>query len=269
MKTCPICEQKIKNFHKNSHVMPKWIFKDIYDEKHIAMQITIEQNPKKSDTKKIQGPSKGEFFCEDCEKETGEYDRYGASLFDHHSQKNFPKTIKIECKKEDGTNCYYWSGVDFLKLQKFVYSIFLKQHLYIKNKNGLGIFQNEDFVTLRSLYLHSSKILNDTAYPILIFKTISNQQQKISYHEIITCPDVEKDSLASFSCLGYFFLIPFGSIYRLSGDQNLYNIIQRAKLRDSGTFVMIETLWSPIEANQKLNKDFINSLKHANPISTN
>ncbi len=145
--------------------------KFIYDDKHKAISYT--KSDKGVSLKKTQGGWKGEFFCEQCEKETSKHDHFGATLFDPESKHLRPKNIKFKAMNIPGPegalmDAIKWENINFLKLQKFVYSIVLREHLDRTSKKEKNLLEIKDFEKMRSLYRGNR--YDDITYPIIILK---------------------------------------------------------------------------------------------------
>ena len=67
MLTCPLCNEKVKEFHKRSHLIPEWMYTNCYDEKHKTLEIS---SLKQKVTKRQQGIY-AQSICRKCEKEKG------------------------------------------------------------------------------------------------------------------------------------------------------------------------------------------------------
>ena len=93
MIVCPICENSVPRFKTNSHVIPEWMYKgiDIYDEKGKIIELDFQNNKKSFRQKGY----RGDFICDNCEKETAELDSYASRFFKGES---YPKGFKKQEK---------------------------------------------------------------------------------------------------------------------------------------------------------------------------
>ena len=70
MLVCPLCNKQVPSLHKKSHLIPEWMFKDVYDSSHKLTNIDLN----KEKVKKIQKGFYDSIICSECEKESGIYD---------------------------------------------------------------------------------------------------------------------------------------------------------------------------------------------------
>lgn len=174
MLICPLCKKEIPFFKSNSHVIPEWMYKEaeVYDEKGRTIEI---DNLKTSKPKMgfIQKGYRGDFICEDCEKETAKLDSYASLIF--KSGDSYPKRVTKEQKFTNQIQVnsliekvHFWSGFNFKKIQNFIYSICLRQHFYNLSKGKKGIIIDRHLHSLLELY--RSDFTDDESYPIYIWQ---------------------------------------------------------------------------------------------------
>jgi len=89
MLTCPLCNEKVKKFHKCSHLIPEWMYTNGYDEKYKTLEIS---RLKQKVTKRQQGIY-AQFICRKCEKETQIFDHYASLILTDKS----PDSPEYKC----------------------------------------------------------------------------------------------------------------------------------------------------------------------------
>lgn len=103
MAKCKLCgEEKIL---RNSHILPEFIFKPLYDSKHRFHVLSTIPDDK---NRLYQKGAREELLCDDCEQIFSKYERYASIVF---NQSNSIDVHQIN-------NEYHFSGIkyDFFKL---------------------------------------------------------------------------------------------------------------------------------------------------------
>ncbi len=218
MSTCPFCKRLVSHFKANSHVIPEWMYKGsgTYDEKGRVIRYDL-QNEKRH---LAQQGYKGSFICDGCEEKTAELDSYASLIF---KDKNFcaPGVNKEKRILDENTTtiAHVWSGFNFRKIQRFIYSICLRQHFYNLSKKIEGLIITKHLFPLFELYY--SDQIDDNSYPIFIFY--------LDKHEIYKCvipPHIDKISghhVIIFIACGFKFLIKTSS-HQNSFDYDMKDI---------------------------------------------
>lgn len=129
MKHCSLCNQQVKTFHKRSHIMPEWMYTDMYDEKHKVLQVSRS----KEKVIRRQKGLYGSFICEDCEKITQKYDHYASLILTERSTgsdeyRAISKRNNVQYYKSEFLEFSRWKNINFTYFQKFIYSIILRSH---------------------------------------------------------------------------------------------------------------------------------------------
>ena len=237
---CPLCEKEVPNLHKRSHLIPEWMYKDVYDDKHKMINVTIS----KEHVNKKQKGYYNEIICNDCEVESASFDRYASLILTEDSRDSMEylsvnrNAIKTFVKGKE-QNHVIWSNIDFHKLQKFVFACILRTHISMQ-KEGKTLLINKHFRKIREIY-KSNKIVEDTTYPILLIKLTEDD----GYKNIVLMPfstKVGNHYTIEFSGGGYTFWVFVSShkiqdaLYRasLKHDGSLY--LFQASMQDSGSF---------------------------------
>lgn len=170
MLICPFCDTEVKSFHRRSHLLPEWMYKDCYDENHKMANLNSSDNT----LSKAQKGMYASIICPECEDETQKYDRYASLILTDRSPKS-PEYLAV--KKSyyheipyDGTlyKLSRWGNFDFLKFQKFVFVTVLRSHLAEK-QNGSPLLIDKHFKKMLSIYKQHG-ILDDETYPIQVMK---------------------------------------------------------------------------------------------------
>src|ERR1700728_4021803 len=76
MLICPVCKQQVEKFHPKSHIIPEWAYKDLYDETHRVAAMDLKDV---SDEPEQKGRYET-YWCDECEKKSGVYDKYAGIL---------------------------------------------------------------------------------------------------------------------------------------------------------------------------------------------
>ena len=207
LKICPLCTQQVQDFQSNSHIIPEWMYKEskIYDNKGRCIAIDLKQKKRSF----YQKGFKGKFFCTNCEKETSILDNYASRIFKTHTKpmKNF---IVEQKKTPDNLLFQQWSGFDFKKIQKFIYSICLREHFYrvSKNEENLIVPDKHFFNILR---LYQTDDIDYLSYPIMI---VRYKDKESMYAHIVERPYVDKHEghhVILFKAGGFHFYIKVSS----------------------------------------------------------
>lgn len=152
---CPLCKLGKDEFHKKSHIVPEWMYRDIYDAEHEHKMVNADFD-KEVVNKEQTGYYEEYIICKDCENESQLYDSYACRILTDRAPqtKEHRAVTKIPYKKsKDGRIVRFsrWEGIDFLKFQKFVFATALKGHLATV-KHGKTILGKKHFEQMRQLY---------------------------------------------------------------------------------------------------------------------
>ena len=203
---------------------------DIYDEKGRIIELDFQNNKKTL----LQKGYRGNFICDNCEKQTAVLDSYASKYFKSES---YPKEFKKQEKFSDVVNqklfaatglekIYFWNGFNFKKIQNFIYSICLRQHFYNISKNKKGLIIDKHLYPILNLY--RSEFIDDETYPICI---LCFPKKKLLYKSIIT-PYVDKINghfVIQFTACGFYFILKISShsglffdSFKLKSDGSIY-----------------------------------------------
>lgn len=168
MAECAFCREDVAQLIRKSHIVPEWMFKDCYSERHEALAITGGGKH----ARKRQKGLWAEFLCPRCEAEFGEHDRYASNALTDSSP-GFQAKHSIQATKQtaDDIKFRHWSGLDFRRIQKFVFSVIIRDWL-CDERAGLPIedrcLSRKYFDLLTSIY-RGGGVVDDSTIPILMF----------------------------------------------------------------------------------------------------
>jgi len=232
MLTCPLCNEEVEEFHKRSHILPEWMYTEIYDKKHKALEVS---KIKKKATKRQKGYY-GQFICRKCENTSQKYDHYASLILTNRSPNN-PENQSISRKhfeyQNDGEKKEYeeWKNIDFIKFQRFVFACILRTQLAGQMR---GIKLNEKhFKNLLTLY--QSDTMDDLAYPIVVIKNPDNDK----FRNQVIIPYIKKQQghhIIEFAGTGFIF-----NIYVSSHNKPDY--VNALRLKSAGSMLLIVILF--------------------------
>lgn len=135
MLICPFCDTEVESFHRRSHLLPEWMYKDCYDENHKMANF----DPSSTTLSKAQKGMYASIICLECEKETQKYDHYASLILTECSPKS-PEYLAVKRNDygipHDDIRYSHWGNFDFLKFQKFVFVTVLRSHLAEKQSGS-------------------------------------------------------------------------------------------------------------------------------------
>ncbi|GFE57352.1 hypothetical protein [Geobacter sp. AOG1] len=240
MKKCPLCEKDTTTLHRRSHLLPEWMYSEVYDSRHKLINVKV-------DRRHVNKKQKGYYetiICETCEIESQVYDRYG-SLILGNKNAQAPEVASIVVAQRSGhtstgdQHYSHWQNVDFCKLQKFVYACVLRSHL-AEQKEGNYLLVDKHFKRMRELY-RNPQCKDDSTYPVQVVKFIDADTTK----NLIYLPfrnKIDGHSVVEFAGGGYMFRV-FVSSHRkpshvtevmLNASGSLYML--HFSIKDVGTF---------------------------------
>lgn len=240
MITCPLCRNAVEAFHKRSHMVPEWLYKDCYNQKHKMINVKL-------DRELVNKKQKGyyeDIICPKCEQESQLYDHYGSLILTTRAQRSpeYKAVVrKTYQKSQNGMVCRYshWENVDFQKFQRFVFACVLRAHLSEKKKRRL-LVADKHFERIRTVYKDLA-IRDDMSYPILVVKYPEDDR----FRDHVFLPFVNKKQnhhVIEFSGGGYLFSVFVSShrkpdyVYsnRLKSNGSLH--VLHKYFEDCGTF---------------------------------
>ncbi|MCG8688469.1 MAG: hypothetical protein MI892_26605 [Desulfobacterales bacterium] len=239
MKICPLCSSEVEEFHKKSHLIPEWMYKGMYNDRHKIVDIRLHENR----ASKKQKGYYDEIICESCEKESQKYDHYSSLILTDRSPNSSEyKAIKRQLVNSIGgyeiKETLLLHNVDFLKFQKFVFICILRSH-FAELKNGKYLLIDKHFNKILNLY--QSNQIDDSSYPIMVVKYKNDD----GWQKMITLPHVDKKNghhIIEFSGGGFFFWVFVSShkkpsyVDTISLKQNGFMCLLQEYVEDCGTF---------------------------------
>ena len=130
MPICKLCLEE-KTLIKKSHIIPDFMYKSLYDEKHFLNKL-IPKLLKKG--KKMPRIPTGEYesgiLCQDCESQKlGKFETYGSiALYGGYAPKN-QSPIVNNFVNQDGIKFSKTSNIDYAKFKLFLLSILWRSHV--------------------------------------------------------------------------------------------------------------------------------------------
>lgn len=199
---CPLCDQEVDRFHKKSHIIPDSMFERCYDDKHKLVSVITSSESVES----TQTSSKASFMCEKCETESNNIaDNYATVLLKNHP----PRLVKYYNFKKETIGDKYapqaelWTGLDFKKIQNFVFICCLRQEM-ASRLNGETLIGGKHFGLIKRIY-KNSQLIDDQSYPILISK-VSHADSKFRELAFMPCEFRNEGHRGiAFRVLGFIF----------------------------------------------------------------
>lgn len=237
---CPLCVREKVEFHRKSHIIPEWMYDDLYDKKHRMVNAELD---KEFVNRKQKGYYEEYIICTDCEIESQKYDNYASLILTDRTPESpvhqaVTKTLYEETK--NGRNyCFSrWEGIDFQMFQKFVFICVLRAHL-ASSRHGTTILAEKHFKGIRDLYKNNAT--NDLTYPITVVQF--PEDDKFKNHVVLPFANRKNGHrFVEFSGAGYQLLAYVSShtkplfVYStsLKSDGSMY--LMHVYFEASGTF---------------------------------
>lgn len=173
---CPVCRNEVESFHKRSHVLPDWMFKDTYSANHKVMALDMIQES----AHKKQSATHDSFWCNSCESQSSAHDRYASLILTDNSPTS-PEYKRLSRKMlregdENNPGVELWTGVDFKRFQKFVFCCVLRGELFARTESR-NIIGEKHFNAIKMMY-EDPNAIDDETYPILLSRSPQNDQYK-------------------------------------------------------------------------------------------
>lgn len=192
---CKLC-LKDKPLLKRSHIIPNFMYKDLFDENHFLYEVKIDKDKSK---KLSTGGFESNILCDDCDnallgslEHYAHYILYGIKL---------PKSNEVFIENrvnQHGVVMTYAKGIDYAKFKLFLLSI-----LWRSSISNLDFFKNVDLgpyeEEIRSMILNNNP-KSPMDFPCFIS---SYRNYKTLPYELIGQPRRYRHS----NILGYSFLI--------------------------------------------------------------
>ena len=164
---CKLCN-KDKKLIKKSHIIPEFMYQDLFDEKHRIFEVLIKPDLQLKKKPRQSGGYDKNILCENCDnKILGSLERY-ASLALYGGIE-----LMIDTKSNKNTSTYInVKGIDFEKFKLFLLSI-----LWRASISNLPIFQNvklgnHENIIRNKIFTHNPG--SSFEYPCAIFTYLHN-----------------------------------------------------------------------------------------------
>lgn len=192
MLQCPLCDSFVEKFKSNSHIIPKWAYSEIKE--NGRMIIATPDGVKEG----VQKDPKGEFTCENCEKNFAKDDTFSARFFRDRQFYSHTEDAIITARGELAKSEYHHAE-SRQPLIKFILSLTIRQHLFERSIGKEG-FLGPIFNRLKLLYL------SDNLPPNLIF--IVKHEAILNLHSVPQRTRILGHSAVEMIFFGYrIFLI--------------------------------------------------------------
>jgi hypothetical protein len=128
MPICKLCKKE-KSLIKKSHIIPDFLYKDLYDENHRIRKFDAIEKSK--GVEKVSKPPTGEYegniLCKECDNEKiGQFESYLAQIL---TNPNIPEEQKPNCEKitnETGVEFTHVTNIDYKSTKLALLSILLR-----------------------------------------------------------------------------------------------------------------------------------------------
>jgi hypothetical protein len=196
---CKLCG-KNKKLLKKSHIIPEFMYQDLFDYKHRIHEVSIKQkNQIQSKTRQSGGYDKN-ILCGNCDnKILGRLERYASLVFYGGIE------LKIENVSNKNQSIYVSvKGIDYRKLKLFLLSI-----LWRASISNLPIFQNVNLGDHEQVI--RCKILSNTPgssveYPCAIFTHLHNPKMPNQIIAEPGCLISDEQQIYAFLISGNLFI---------------------------------------------------------------
>lgn len=244
---CPFCEKEVSEFHPNSDVAPDWLYKHSF--KNNKNRKSFEVDFKEEAIEFAQSALKGSFICWDCEKNFGKTEGYARLVFgektNHESVPNVTdaKRILVRTQNFGELEGFKLLGLDFKKIQKFVFGVVLKGHMA---KTGLtsDLLGEKHFHKMRRIFQDEQQE-DDITYPVFVFKF--DEKRPLWNQVTQPCRSKTKEGLSiiTFKGGGYEFNINVQSHALPKGGETY-------RFRKDGSLLILRAVENPVAMNRFL-----------------
>jgi len=209
MATCKLCKKE-KDLINKSHIIPEFLYQDLYDEKHQLIKFDAIEMAKGNNkiSKLPQGEYEGGLLCKECDNEKiGQFETYLGNIL---NKKDLAVEQKPNCQKitnEDGVEFTRIENIDYKSLKLCLLSILFRASI-----SKRPIFKDVDLgpsyeEKIRE-QIYSETPSKDTDIPIVI---MSWNNDKETATDIIAQPvKHKKDGKTFYSFVINGFIILYG-----------------------------------------------------------
>lgn len=227
---CPCCHKEVDSFHKRSHVLPDWMFRETYTENHQLIEIDLRS----SKTSIKQTAPNGKYWCNECEKRSSSLDKYASELLTERPpgsavRRSLQKRSLYSSNQKGGAYVEHWSGFDFRPLQNFIFSVIIRAELYSRGF-GQRLIPPSHFLKMCQAFNDICE-LDSSVYPFFVVRSPSGEM----FEHISVAPHkvrYENHNVIAFRGAGFTFHV-FVSSHAKSFESQL------AIARESGELFCI------------------------------
>ena len=156
---CALCHREAPL--KNSHIIPEFLYRSLYDEKHRFHQISVDPDQR---TEFLQKGLREPLLCEDCEQRLSVWERYVSMLLNGG--------VGVGVRRNG--NRLYLSDLDYPKLKLFQLSILWRAGVSsLPEFSQVSLGPHED--RIRTM-LHNSDPGTTEAYGCIMFMLMHEQE---------------------------------------------------------------------------------------------
>jgi len=229
MATCKLCKNE-KELIKKSHIIPEFLYQDLYDEKHQLIKFDAIEMAKGNDkTSKLpQGEYEGELLCKECDNEKiGQFETYLGNIL---NKKKLAVEQKPNCQKitnDEGAEFTRIENIDYKSLKLCLLSI-----LWRASISKRPLFKDVDLGPYEEKIreqIFSETPSKDTDIPIVVMSWTNDKETATDIIAQPTKHKIDGKTFYSFVINGFIILygITPGAIkkelesFRLQSDNTL------------------------------------------------
>ncbi|MCX5717390.1 MAG: hypothetical protein NTW44_03595 [Nitrospirae bacterium] len=192
--SCKLC-LKDKKLVRQSHIIPAFMYKDIFDEKHRLFEVTVTKDKDIiKDRLRQTGANEGQILCQSCDNEVlGKLERYASLVLFGGVPIKLQNITDVKGMKY--TLC---EEIDYAKFKLFILSLLWRASISkLPDYNNVNLGPHED--KIRQMILNSNSG-GPIKYPCVM---ASYRNLKEAPHQFIGSPGLVKDG----DGFRYLFLI--------------------------------------------------------------
>lgn len=243
---CKLC-LKDKKLLRKSHIIPDFMYKDIFDGKHRLHEVEVTTGSILKDKLRQTGGYENQILCQTCDnKVLGELERYASKVLYGDAPK------RIQSHNDAGFTCTYCEDINYSKFKLFLLSV-----LWRASISQLPIFKNVNLGPhedkMRQMIFHSNPD-EPNKYPCIMVTYLNLKKLP---HQFIGSPGLSRDGDDDtyLFLIGGILYIFFVSYHNLPSWVDSYAINSKGELR---LIHMTERIASSF-INKFLGMDFIDN----------
>ncbi|TGL18598.1 hypothetical protein EHQ47_17140 [Leptospira bourretii] len=215
MKICKLCKKE-KELINKSHILPEFLYKNIYDNKHRYLEINYKKDGYHKSSYKQKGNYESDIFCKECDGGIiSKEEKYIKENFYENIRKNITQLSKIS---PNGLTSEII--IDLQRLKRFwlfnLYRMSLSNLHFYKYIN----LRNKEESLRKNLY--ENHVFKRNEYPVFI--AICLPQKKDGPEKLIFMPKIIRSRENGYQCV--FYINGILHIIQISGhnpDDNFLN----------------------------------------------